>query len=225
MAYQFENRIDAGKQLAEALMEYKGRRDVLLLALPRGGVPVADEVSKALELPLDVLLVRKLGVPGHEEVAMGAIAWDHICYINNNLVDQLDIPGEAIKRVIAKEKAELLRRSNLYRDDLPPPEIKGRTVIVIDDGLATGATMHAAIAVLQHEKAARIVVAVPVGSSDTCRELEADADEIVCLYNPEPFYSVGQWYRDFSQTSDSEVQDILDIPPQSAGSHKQGRST
>jgi len=223
MSYQFKNRTEAGQKLAEALSEYKGKKDVLLPALPRGGVPVAYEVAKSLMLPLDILLVRKLGVPGHEELAMGAIAWDNEYYINDNVVEQLHIPEAAIKRVITKEQEELFKRSNLYRDDLPPPEIDGKTVILVDDGVATGATMRVAVSVLKHAKAKRIVVAVPVGAIDTCKELESDVDEVVCLYTPELFYGVGQWYQDFSQTSDEEVQGILKFSSQNNDNVKKSK--
>ncbi len=209
MFQRFKNRQDAGKQLAEALREYAGKENTLLLALPRGGVPVAYEVAQELNLPLDVLLVRKLGVPGHEELAMGAIAWDHICIINHDIVGQLHISETAIEQVIAKEQAELLRRNQLYRDDKAPPHIKGNTIIVVDDGLATGATMSAAVSALGQANPACIIVAVPVGAPSTCRELEDMADKVVCLHRPEPFYGVGQWYKDFSQTNDQEVQALL----------------
>lgn len=209
MFEQFKDRQEAGKYLAEALLEFSNNDNSLVLALPRGGVPVAYEVASALSLPLDVLLVRKLGVPGHEELAMGAIAWDHICFINQDIVRQLGIPENAIEHVIAKEQEELLRRNNLYRDDRPPPEIEGNTAIVVDDGLATGATMKAAVSTLRQAKAAHIVVAVPVGAPSTNYELEEIADKVVCLLTPEPFYGVGRWYADFSQVSDEEVQHLL----------------
>ncbi len=207
--YRFTDRKEAGKKLAEALAEYAGRTDLMLLALPRGGVPVAHEIATALSLRLDVLLVRKLGVPGHEELAMGAIAWDHIYFINHAIVEQFGITTTAIYSVMVNEQAELGRRNKLYRNNLPPPQIEGKTIIVVDDGLATGATMRVAIAVLQHMKAKHIIAAIPVGPAETCMELEADIDEVVCLYTPEPFYGVGQWYNDFSQTSDEEVLEIL----------------
>ncbi len=220
MVYKFENRTEAGEKLAESLIEYKGKKDVLILALPRGGVPVAYEVAKVLSLPLDVLLVRKLGMPGNEELAIGAIAWDHLYFINQNIVNQFEIPNIAIKEVIIKEQTELLRRNTLYRGHTPPPIIEGKIVIIVDDGLATGATMHAAISVLHQAKAKYIVVAVPVGPYSTCRELEAEADEVVCLYTPEPFYGVGQWYNNFSQTSDKEVQHILNTSYQTYNDKK-----
>lgn len=209
MPYQFQNRIEGGQRLAEVLSGYKGRQDVLLLALPRGGVPVAFEVSKLLDLPMDVLIVRKLGVPGHEELAMGAITLNDINYINEDIIEKLEIPENKIKHVISIEKQELLRRNFLYRGEVPPPKLKKKTIILIDDGIATDATMRAAIVMLKRAKVAHIIAAVPVASQSTLNELMADVDDIACPYTPEPFYGVGQWYRDFSQTSDEEVQQIL----------------
>jgi predicted phosphoribosyltransferase len=209
MHYQFRNRIEAGRKLSESLLAYKGRKDTLILALPRGGVPIAFEIAKALSLPLDVLLVRKLGVPGHEELAMGAIAWGDICYINQSIAKYLDTPKDTLNRIIEKERNELLLRNELYRNNSTPPKIKGKTIIVVDDGIATGSTMRVAIAALQQAEARRIVVAVPVGSSLACKELESEADEVVCGYTPEPFYGVGRWYYDFSQVSSEEVVNIL----------------
>lgn len=209
MTYQFKNRTEAGQKLAEALYEYKGAKNTLVLGLPRGGVPVAFEVAKELSLPLDILLVRKLGVPGHEELAMGAIAWGNINYINRNVIRHLKISEISVNRVMEKEKENLARLNNLYRGHRSAPEVQKRTVIIIDDGIATGATMRVAIAVMHKAKARRIVVAAPVGSESTCKELEHDADDVICVYTPEPFYGVGQWYSDFSQTSDEEVQRLL----------------
>jgi len=209
MLQKFADKRDAGKYLAEALIDYEGIPDGLLLALPRGGVPVAYEVAKVLALPLDVLLVRKLGVPGHEEVAMGAIASGGVRVVNHDIVQQLFISPATLESVTHKEQQELQRRDQLYRNNLPAPAIAGKTVIIVDDGLATGATMKVAIEVLRQAKAAHIIVAVPVGAPDTCRELAALVDKVICLFSPEPFYSVGQWYIDFSQTSDKEVQQLL----------------
>ncbi|ODS24502.1 phosphoribosyl transferase [Candidatus Endobugula sertula] len=209
MFQQFENKREAGKQLAEALNDYEGRQDCLILALPRGGVPVAYEVAKRLSLPLDVLLVRKLGVPGHEELAMGAIATGGIRVINHNILQQLYLSPAALEQVTIKEEKELNRRNRLYRGNLPIPDLKRKTIIVVDDGLATGATMKAAVATLQAAKANSIIVAVPVGATFTCYELAELADKVVCLYRPDPFGGVGQWYTDFSQTSDEEVQQLL----------------
>ena len=209
MFQQFENKHEAGKQLADALIDYAGRQDCLILALPRGGVPVAYEVAKILSLPLDVLLVRKLGVPDHEEFAMGAIASGGIRILNHDILQQLYISPEDVEQVTTKERIELERRDQLYRGNLPMPDIKGKNIIVVDDGLATGATMKAAIAALRETNAANIIVAVPVGAVATCHELAKLADKVVCLYRPEPFGGVGKWYVDFSQTSDREVQQLL----------------
>jgi predicted phosphoribosyltransferase len=213
MFHLFKDRHAAGKALAHALAQYNGRKDVLVLALPRGGVPVGYEVAKALSLPLDVWLVRKLGVPGHEELAMGAIAIGEMYYINRDLARRLHISDDAINQVIAKERSELARRDKLYRQGRPVPDFKDKIVILIDDGLATGASMKASIESLRHEHAGDIVVAVPVGAVDTVFMLEQIADDIICLQTPEPFYGVGMWYEDFSQTSDEEVQELLANQP------------
>jgi putative phosphoribosyl transferase len=205
----FQNRADAGQQLAGLLTDLKGAKETLILALPRGGVPVAHELAKELSLPMDIFLVRKLGVPGFEELAMGAIALGGVRVLNHDVIDVMDISEATIEAVTALEKAELLRRNLLYREDRPPPRVRGKTVVVVDDGLATGATMHAAVSALRQEKAARIVVAVPLGAAETCRKLEAEADGVVCLYRPEPFHGVGVWYADFSQTEDEEVLTLL----------------
>jgi putative phosphoribosyl transferase len=205
----YRDRSEAGRVLATKLAHYAGRQDVLVLALPRGGVPVAFEVAKALHAPLDVFLARKLGVPGHEELAMGAIATGGIRVINEEVVRMLRIPDAVIDAVSEREQQELQRRERLYRDDLPPPNVQGRTVILIDDGLATGSTMRAAVMALREQHPARIVVAVPVAAPSTCSELQAEVDEIICAYTPEPFYGVGFWYQDFSQISDKEVHDLL----------------
>lgn len=207
--HRFANRTEAGKMLAEALSAYIGRRDILILALPRGGVPVACEVAKILLAPMDLWLVRKLGVPGQEELALGALAAKNVCVLNQEVIDLLSIDQAAIDRVISREQAELERRNRLYRHGRPPPDAGGKIVIIIDDGLATGATMRAAIASLRQADAARIIVAVPVGAVSTCRKIKKEADELVCLYMPEPFYGVGQWYSDFSQTSDEDVLTLL----------------
>jgi predicted phosphoribosyltransferase len=209
MIPRYRDRSEAGQVLARKLAHYAGRPDVLVLALPRGGVPVAFEVAKALHAPLDVFLVRKLGVPGHEELAMGAIATGGVRVINEDVVRMLHIPDAVIDAVAAREQQELQRREHLYRDDLPPPNVKGKTVILIDDGLATGSTMRAAVMALRKQHPARIVVAVPVAAPSTCSELQAEVDEIICAQTPEPFYGVGFWYEDFSQISDKEVHDLL----------------
>jgi predicted phosphoribosyltransferase len=182
---------------------------VLVLALPRGGVPVAYEVAKALEAPLNVFLVRKLGVPGYPELAMGAIASGGIRVLNEDVVDHLGIPEYVIDRIAEIEQAELERREGAYRGDRPEPNVRGKTVILIDDGLATGSTMRAAVSALRQQGPAWIVVAVPVSASQTCNEYRMGADEIICAQTPEPFLGVGQWYDDFSQTTDEEVRDLL----------------
>lgn len=206
----FKNRQDAGQKLAEKLTEYAaGRDDVLILALPRGGVPVAFEAAKKFNAPLDVFLVRKLGVPGHEELAMGAIASGGVRVLNESVVASLNIPERVINEVAKREQLELERRERAYRDSLPAPEIEGKTVILIDDGLATGATMRAAAVALKQQKPQKLVVAVPVSSPETCREFRAEVDAIVCAATPQPFYGVGMWYDDFSQTTDEEVRELL----------------
>jgi predicted phosphoribosyltransferase len=205
----YRDRFEAGQRLATKLMTYANRQDVLVLALPRGGVPVAYEVAKALQAPLDVFIVRKLGVPGREELAMGAIATGGIRVLNETVVSMLHIPERIIDAVTAREQQELERREHLYRDDRPAPAVQDHIVILIDDGLATGSTMRAAIAALRLQHPARIVVAVPVAAPSTCEELGREVDEIVCAQTPEPFYGVGLWYQDFSQTTDEEVHDLL----------------
>jgi predicted phosphoribosyltransferase len=205
----FRDRTDAGQQLAAKLEKYANRPDVLVLALPRGGVPVAYEVSKRIGAPLDVFLVRKLGVPGYEELGMGAIASGGVRVINEDVVRQWDIPREVIDAVAEIEQQELERREHAYRGDRPPPNVKGRTVILIDDGLATGSTMRAAAAALRRQGPARLVVAVPVSSAETCNEFRREVDEIVCAVTPEPFRGVGLWYEDFSQTTDEQVRELL----------------
>jgi putative phosphoribosyl transferase len=205
----FRDRTDAGRQLAARLTRYANRSDVLVLALPRGGVPVAYEVAKELNAPLDVFLVRKLGVPGHEELAMGAIATGGVRVLNEEIVKYLQIPDEVIDAVAAREQLELERRERAYRNDRPPPDVKDPVVILIDGGLATGSTMRAAAASLRLQKPRRIVVAVPVSSPETCDEFRGEVDEIVCAFTPEHLQGVGLWYQDFSQTSDEEVRELL----------------
>ena len=209
MVRLYRDRREAGRELATRLTAYAHRQNVLVLALPRGGVPVGYEVANALSAPLDVFVVRKLGVPGHEELAMGAIATGGICVVNEEVVQMLHIPREVIDAVAAKEQRELERREHLYRDDLPPPDVNGCIVILVDDGLATGSTMLAAVEALRQQHPARLVVAVPVAAPSTCEEFRAEVDEIVCAQTPEPFFGVGYWYEDFSQTSDEEVHDLL----------------
>ena len=205
----YRDRLEAGKRLAERLAVYAERPDVLVLALPRGGVPVAYEVAHALRLPLDIFLVRKLGVPGHEELAMGAIATGGVRVINEDVVSYLRVPGEVIDAVAADELRELERRERAYRGDAAAPDVAGKTVILVDDGLATGSTMRAAAAALRQQPPARIVVAVPVSAPQTCDEYRMGVDEIVCTVTPEPFHAVGLWYEDFSQTTDEEVRELL----------------
>jgi len=206
---RFRNRAEAGRRLAEKLAAYANRPDVLVLALPRGGVPVGFEVADALGAPLDVFLVRKLGVPGYEELAMGAVASGGRRVLNDEIVRGLGISDTEIDAAVARELQELARRERLYRGDRPPPDVSGRTVVLVDDGLATGATMRAAVQALRQQQPARIVVAVPTASPDTCEALRAEADEVICTMTPEPFFAVGHWYDDFAQTTDDEVHDLL----------------
>jgi putative phosphoribosyl transferase len=205
----FQNRAEAGRLLAQKLSKYTGRDDVIVLGLPRGGVPVAYEVARALGVPLDVFIVRKLGVPGFEELAVGAIASGGVRVLNEDVMRALPNVDEIIESVTAREAAEMERREKSYRDGRPAPELRDRTVILVDDGLATGATMRAAVKALRQRGAAKIVVAVPVGPPDTCREFEDVADETVCATAPEFFQAVGQYYEDFSQTTDDEVRELL----------------
>jgi len=205
----FRDRTHAGQVLAALLRPYAHRPDVLVLALPRGGVPVAAVIARELQLPLDVFLVRKLGVPGQEELAMGALASDGVRILNEDVITALSISDDVIDDVTAVEQRELERRDRLYRDDRPPPDVRGRTILLVDDGLATGSTMRAAIAALRRLQPAQIVVAVPVGAPQTCAEIARQADDVVCARTPEPFIAVGAWYRDFGQTSDAEVSELL----------------
>jgi predicted phosphoribosyltransferase len=223
MTPRFRNRAEAGQLLAAKLSDFAERKDVLVLALPRGGVPVAFEVAKALKAPLDIFLVRKLGLPGQEELAMGAIATGGVRVVNEDVVRYLRIPNEVIDRVAAEEQRELVRRERAYRDDRPAPDVAGRTVILIDDGLATGSTMRAAVAALRKQNPARIIVAVPTAATQTCEELRGEVDDIVCATTPEPFLGVGRWYVDFTQTTDEEVRDLLRRAQQITGdvSHDQ----
>lgn len=205
----FHNRRAAGKTLAARLVSYADTSDLLVLALPRGGVPVAFEVARALHAPLDAILVRKLGVPGHEELALGAIASGGIRVLNPDVVQMLEIPDDVIEAVTQRERRELARRERIYRDDRPPPDVRDHTIMLIDDGLATGASMRAAIAALYGQGARRIVVTVPVAARQTLAELRTEVDDIICLDTPDPFYGVGWWYEDFSQVTDAEVHDLL----------------
>ena len=206
---RFDDRRDAGRALGEALAEYAGRPDVIVLALPRGGVPVAYEVAQRLGAPLDVFLVRKLGLPGHEELAMGAIASGGIRVENPAVIEQLDVPEHLVRAIEARERPELVRREQTYRAGRPPLDVRGKIAILVDDGLATGSSMRAAVQGLRQRGPAAIIVAVPVAPREACEELAGLADRLVCGATPEPFYAVGQWYRDFDQTSDDEVRKLL----------------
>jgi putative phosphoribosyl transferase len=209
MAMRFKNRTEAGRFLAQRLTAYTNRPDVLVLALPRGGVPVAYEVAAALNVPLDIFLVRKLGVPGHEELAMGAIASGGVCVLNEDVIRYMRIPEQLIERVVAQEQQELERREQAYRDGHSAPNVRDQTVILIDDGLATGSTMRAAAFALKQQRPTGVVVAVPVAAAETCDEFRAEVDEVICAVTPEPFYAVGLWYEDFTQTTDEEVRELL----------------
>jgi predicted phosphoribosyltransferase len=209
MGARFLNRTEAGKLLAEKLSRYAGQSNLLVLALPRGGVPVGYEVARALHAPLDVFVVRKLGVPGHEELAMGAIASGGVRVVNRSLIRELRLSREDVEAVTAVERRELERRERAYRGGGPRADPRGRTVILVDDGLATGATMRAAAQALREQEPARIVVAVPVAAPETCEMFQREVDETICAITPEPFYAVGLWYEDFSETTDDEVRDLL----------------
>lgn len=214
----FKNRSEAGRFLAEKLTEYANNPNVVVLALPRGGVPVAYEVAQALKAPLDIFVVRKLGVPGYDELAMGAIATGGIRILNQRVVDYLDISAETIELVTSREERELQRRERLYRGGQPAFDVHGHTVIIVDDGMATGSTMRAAVRALRKQQPDKIVVAVPVGASETCDSFTHEADTMcVCAITPEPFDGVGLWYRDFEQTSDEEVRQLLARAAQSQG--------
>jgi putative phosphoribosyl transferase len=205
----FENRIQAGQLLGQALTGYAKRTDVIVLALPRGGVPVGFEIARIIDAPLDIMLVRKLGTPGQEELAMGAIASGGLCVLNPDIVAAIDISQEEIEAATIIERQELERREHAYRGAQPPPAVEDHCVILVDDGLATGASMLAAVAALKQRKPASIVVAVPVAPAETVLRLQGEADDVVCLAMPEPFWAVGRWYREFTQTSDDEVKSLL----------------
>jgi len=205
----FQDREDAGRHLARELERFAGDRDVIVLALPRGGVPVGWEVARALGAPLDIFLVRKLGVPTQPELAMGAIATGGVRVLSEDVVQMLGVTPDVIARVAAREQQELERRERAYRGDRPPPDLRGRTAILVDDGLATGATMRAAARAVRQQEPARVVVAVPVGAAETCDLLRREVDEVVCVRAPQEFRAVGLWYRDFSETTDDEVRGIL----------------
>jgi putative phosphoribosyl transferase len=207
----FRDRAQAGQLLSQKLRTYADRPDVIVLGLPRGGVAVAREVARSLRAPLDVFLVRKLGAPGQEELAMGAIATGGVRVLNDDVVRALRISPSVIDSVTAREARELMRRERLYRAGRSALQLAGRTVILVDDGLATGSTMRAAVAALHQAKPARIVAAIPIAAAPTCQELAAEVDQVVCLHTPEPFYSVGFWYEDFSQATDAEIRDLLEL--------------
>ncbi len=209
MTARFSDRVDAGRILARALAAYGGTPDLLVLALPRGGVPVAFEVARALRAPLDVFVVRKLGMPGHEEYAIGAIASGGVMVVNDEAVQAFGITQAELDAVASEERLELERRERSYRGGRPPPDVRGKTVILVDDGLATGSTMRAAVAALRLEGVRRLVVAVPTGAPETCDEIGALVDDLICAITPEPFQAVGLWYEDFGQTTDEEVRDLL----------------
>jgi predicted phosphoribosyltransferase len=209
MEGRFLNRVEAGRRLAERLSAYGDRDDAIVLGLPRGGVPVAYEVAQQLGLPLDVFVVRKLGVPGYEELAIGAIASGNVSVLNEDVMRALPNSEAVLETVLAQEKIELGRREARYRQDRRARELRGRVVILVDDGLATGATMRAAATALREKGVAKIVVAVPVGAPETCRVLETEVDEVICVSEPAFFHGVGQFYEDFSQTSDEEVRELL----------------
>jgi putative phosphoribosyl transferase len=211
----FADRRAAGRSLADELSRYAGRGDVVVLAPPRGGVPVGHEVAQALGAPLDVFLVRKLGVPGHEELAMGAIATGGVRVLNRGVLAEIGLTDREIDAVARREADELARREALYRGGRPPLDVHGKTAILVDDGLATGSSMRAAIEALKLLGPARIVVAVPVAAAETCDALRREVDDVVCALTPEPFYAVGLWYQDFSQTSDDEVRALLGVQAES----------
>ncbi|RKG68922.1 phosphoribosyltransferase [Corallococcus sp. CA054B] len=214
----FRDRVDAGRALGQRLrVLLGGAGDLLVLALPRGGVPVGFEVARILGVPLDVFMVRKLGTPGHEELAMGAIATGGVTVLNGSVVRRLGIPQSAIAAAAERETRELARREHLFREGRPPARVEGRTVVLVDDGLATGSTMRAALRALRQQKPARIVVGVPVGAPETCAEFEREADAVVCVHTPAPFYAVGQWFEDFTQTTDDEVRELLARAAQEEG--------
>jgi putative phosphoribosyl transferase len=209
MEARFRDRREAGQRLAAKLSTYADHSDVLVIGLPRGGVPVAAEVAKALHVPMDICLVRKLGVPSHKELAMGAIASGGVRVLNYDVLSWLKISSKTIDEVAARELRELQRRDRAYRGDRPPPEVRDRTVILVDDGLATGSTMRAAIGVLKEQHPQRIVVAVPVAAPDICQEMRGIVDEVVCVKTPDPLYAIGFWYENFAQTTDAEVCELL----------------
>ena len=207
--FRFKNRVHAGQYLAERLTQYAAASAAVVLGLPRGGVVVAHEIAVKLGLPLDIFLVRELGVPGYEELAMGAIASGGVRVMNEDVMRQIRIPDSAVEAVTRREELELKRREVAYRGNRPPLNVEGLTVILVDDGLATGSTMRAAVTALRRQDPKRIIVAVPTASPDVCDEFKAEVDEILCGMTPTPYYAVGAWYEDFSQTTDEEVQQLI----------------
>ena len=211
MQSSLKDRRAAGKTLANLLSEYTARSDAIVVAIPRGGVPVGYEVARALDLPLDVMIVRKLGVPGHEELALGAVSSDGVIVLNDSIIESLDISAQLIEEVLEKEGLELQRREQLYRKDRAPIQLQDKVVILVDDGLATGASIMAACQVIQHHHPSKIIVAAPVGSPEACDAIEAKIGtaQCICVITPQPLYSIGTWYQDFRQTPDSEVIELL----------------
>ncbi|MDB6067689.1 MAG: putative phosphoribosyltransferase [Pedosphaera sp.] len=207
---QYQDRYEAGEFLADKLRHHAGDPDLLVLALPRGGVPVGYEVAAALEAPLDVFLVRKLGVPGYEELAMGAVASGGVKILNDDVIRQVGIPGNMIDAIVQEKERELGQQEKIFRGERPSVDIKGRTVILVDDGLATGASMRAAVKAVKSKGPKSVIVAVPIGSSDSCQQLQTEVDEVFCAMTPDPFYAVGAWYSDFMQITDEEVRELLD---------------
>ncbi|MBI2891930.1 MAG: phosphoribosyltransferase [Deltaproteobacteria bacterium] len=220
---RYANREEAGRKLAKRLLAWAAVPDLVVLALPRGGVPVGFEVARELGAPLDVAVVRKLGVPGEEELAMGAVASGGALFLNPEVIGLLGIPAGTVDEVVRREQKEVERRERVYRDGRAPLEIEGRTVILVDDGLATGATMRAAIDSVKRRKPARLIVAVPVAAASTCEDIGALVDEIVCLATPEPFYAVGLWYEEFPQLDDEDVRELLRTVRQDAPVSRRGR--
>lgn len=216
----FENRVQAGQQLAKKLGAYAGRTDVVVLGIPRGGVPVAFEIARALRAPLDIFLSRKLGVPGQEELAFGALASGGVRVLDRDLIRELNLSKEEIDRIAETVKKELERRERVYRGDRPPIKIEGKVTLLIDDGIATGSSMRAGIKALRQMKPSRLVVAVPVAPLHTCKRMKSEVDEFVCVYTPELFYAIGQFYEDFSQISDEEVTELLHRAAQSVNSSR-----
>jgi putative phosphoribosyl transferase len=211
MPERYVDRSDAGHHLARALASRQGgRSDIIVLGLPRGGVPVAFEIASALDAPLDVFVVRKIGLPGHEEFGIGAIASGGVRVVDHHVLRAYGVDDATLERITERERLELQRRERRYRDDRPFPDLRGRTVVLVDDGLATGSTMRAAVAALREEAPREIIVAVPVGAAETCTALAEEVDDLVCLRTPEPFYAVGLWYENFDQTTDEEVHDLLE---------------